>query len=204
VACLFLELEPILTFFGLALLGHIDEPLDEVVRIRRLLFVIVVTSSQAIVLIVHDDITGLLVPEEESIGEEHFAAAEHLFLRVFLWFGDQLVDQHIKGHVLIPLVELVRANRFSLKLLGFFYLCMAGSAATNFMLLVGIVVLGRAQFLSFAKCSDLVSGSFFVLMLATVATFEKGSAFDVPEELFLFFFVFLPLFILVFQSRLSL
>lgn len=88
VACLFFELQPVLTFLGLALLGHIYESLYEVVWIRRLLFVIVVTSSQAIVFIIHDNVTGLLVPEEQSIWKEYFAPTEHLFLRVFLWLGN--------------------------------------------------------------------------------------------------------------------
>jgi len=128
-----------LLFLGLALLGHVDKSLDEVIWIRRLLFVIVVASSQAIVFIIHDNVTGLLVPKEQSVREEHFAAAEHLFLRVFLWLRYQLMDQHVERHVLIPLVEFVRPNRFSLKLLRFFYLCMAGCAAADFVLLVSIV-----------------------------------------------------------------
>ena len=163
---------------------------DQIIQIWWLLFIVIVTSSQAKVFIILYDVCSLLVSEEKCIWEEYFTAGEHFFFRVFLWFRYQLMDQHIKGHVRIAFIELLALDHFILKFATVFNLGFTSGTASldifdmNFsfksrVIDVVIILLG-----DFTLC-------ILVLMFATVATFEERSSLDITKEFFFFLYILL-------------
>jgi len=173
-ACLFLFLEPVRVIIFLAHFGGLLDLLDEVAHVRHLLLLLVIPLRQAEVLIHHNDVARLLVLEEKGVGEEHFAPGQHLLLRVVFGLGDELVHEHVEGHVFFAFVIVLILDDLLLEADVLLDLGFARWAALAVALVVAVLYIIPLILL---PCL----AHFLVLVLAAVTAFEKGAAFDIAR-----------------------
>ena len=148
---------------------------DQVTCMGHLLFILVfVPFCQAKVLIVVRNELRLTFLVEKGVREEYFTAGQHLLFGVFLRFGNQLVDQHMEGHIFLTLEVSLVLYLLDLKALLLLYLRDAALAALK-PSLASASVARKLIFLLLGRPME----------ARAVAAAEWGLAFDIPLDLLL-------------------
>lgn len=151
---------------------------------RHILSILVfVPFCEAEVFIVPGDELGLTFLKEQGIGEENFTSRQHLLLRIFLGLRDQLMNEHVKGHVVSPLEIFFIILFLNFETLFLFDLRDAAFTAT-YVLFV-LIPKTFDQFFRVFGCS---------VESRPIAATEGRFALDVTLQFFLLFCVLLASF----------